>query len=156
MVTTALDEARKKSDRKDREHALAITQPKSADNAAQQQLAAITHALVAITTRPYGGSRRPRHDSDSDDGSNDDSVKENTPPLAKKRRKKKKNKRTTTTTTGDDEKAAKEKPEFKVWEMDKEKMEGLEEWDVRKKKYPEYHKKEMIELARKKLKRLED
>ena len=94
--------------------------------------------------------------NDSDDSSNDDSKQENTPPPKKKRRKKKKNKRATTTTSGDDEKATKEKPEFKVWKTDKEKKEGLEERNTWKKKCPEFHKKEMIEFARKKLKKLED
>ena len=115
VVTTALDNAREQNKRKDREHALAITQLKSANNAAQQQLGAITHALAAITTRLDGGNRRRRYDSDSDDSSNDDSAKENTPQPKKKRRKKKKSKCNTTTTAGDNKKAAKEKPEFKVW-----------------------------------------
>ena len=43
-----------------------------------------------------------------------------------------------------------------MWKTDKEKKEGLEEWNAWKRKYPEFHKKEMIELARKKLKKLED
>ena len=148
MVTTGLDKAREQSERKDREHVLAITQLKSANNASHQQLAAITHALSAITTSLDGGSRHRRYNSDSDDSSDDASVKENTPPPRKKRRKKKKNKCTTATTTGDDEKAAKKKPGFKMWKTDKEKKEGLEEWNAWKKKYPEFHKKDMIKVAR--------
>ena len=131
MVTTALDNAREQIKHKDKKHELAITQLKSANEAAQQQLAAITHALAAITPRLDGGNRRRRYDDDSDNSSDDDSEKENTPPPKKKRRKKKKkNKRVTPTTAGDDKKAAKEKPEFKVWKTDKEKKEGLEEWNA--------------------------
>jgi hypothetical protein len=152
VVTTALEAAREQSERKDREHALAITQLKSANDTAQQQLAAITHALAAITTRLDEGGRCQHHYSDSDDSSDDESDKENTPP-PKKRRKKKKKK---PTRGKNDEKAAKEKPEFKVWKTAAEKKEGLEEWTAWKKKFPEYHKKEMIELARKKLKKWQD
>ena len=153
VVTTALEAAREQSKRKDREHALAITQLKSANDTAQQQLAAITHALAAITTRLDGGGRRQHHYSDSDDSSDEESDKENTPPPKKRRKKKKKKK---PTKGKDDEKAVKEKPEFKRWKTDTEKKEGLEEWTAWKKKFPEYHKKEMIELARKKLKKLQD
>ena len=119
-------------------------------------MAAITHALAAITTRLDGGNRRRRYDSDSDDSSNDDSAKENTPPPKKKRRKKRKNKRATTTTADDDDQAMKDKPEFKVWKTDKERKEGAEEWFAWREKYPAAYKKHRIELARKKLKKLED
>lgn len=153
VVTTALDDAREKSELKDKEHALAITQLKNANEAAQQQLAAITHALSAISTRLNGGNGRRRYDCDSDDSSDDESEKENTPPPKKRRKKKKKKK---STTAEDEETAAKEKPEFTVWKTNKEKKEGLKEWTAWKEKYPKFHKKQMIELARQKLKKLED
>ena len=69
VVTTALDKAREQSEHKDREHALAIPQLKSANDAAQQQLAAIAHVLAAITPKLNGGSRHHPYDSNSDDSS---------------------------------------------------------------------------------------
>ena len=79
VVTTALGEASEQSKRKDIEHAVAITQLKSADNTAQQQLAVITHALAAVTTRLGGRGRRQHYGNNSEDRSNNKSNKENIP-----------------------------------------------------------------------------
>ena len=43
-----------------------------------------------------------------------------------------------------------------MWKTDKGKKESFEEWSALKKKYPKYHKREMIELVRKKSKKLQD
>ena len=51
-----------------------------------------------------------------------------------------------------DKKAAKEKLEFKGWKTATKEKDSLEEWNAWRKNYPKYHRKEMIELAHKKLK----
>ena len=84
VVTTALDKAREQSKHNNREHDLAITQFKSANDSAQQELAAITHVLIVITTRLDGGSRRHHYSSNSDNSSDNDSVKKYTSAQEKK------------------------------------------------------------------------